>query len=79
MAKALITESLLTNIASAIRAKAGTQQTFTPAQMANAINAIPTGYTAKQVLEGTAAFLRTSSYTNSEITILAPGAYAFNT
>lgn len=43
MAKALITESLLTNIASAIRAKAGTALTYTPAQMATAITNLPTG------------------------------------
>ena len=43
MSIALITESYLTNIANAIRSKTNTTQTFTPAQMASAIDAIPTG------------------------------------
>ena len=77
MAKVLVTESYLSAIASAIRSKAGTTQTFTPAQMASAINAIPTGYTVKQVLEGTASFLK-NTYVDNETTALARGAYAFN-
>lgn len=43
MSKALITESYLTSIANAIRAKLGVQDTYTPQQMAAAIAAIPTG------------------------------------
>ena len=41
MSKALITESLLTNIADAIRAKGGTSASMTPAEMATAIAALP--------------------------------------
>lgn len=77
MSKALITESYLTAIANAIRSKTNTTQTFTPAQMAGAIDAIPTGYTAKEVLEGTAAFL-SGTYVDNETTELAAGIYAFN-
>ena len=43
MSKALITEDYLTNIADAIRAKNGSSDTYTPAQMAGAIENIPQG------------------------------------
>ena len=43
MSKALITEGYLTGIANAIRAKNGSSDTYTPAQMAGAIESIPTG------------------------------------
>ena len=43
MSRALITESYLTGIANAIRAKLGAQDTYTPPQMAAAIESIPTG------------------------------------
>lgn len=43
MSKAVITESLLTNIADAIRYKDGSSAHLTPAQMATAIRNIPTG------------------------------------
>ena len=43
MSRALITESYLTGIANAIRAKNGSSDTYTPPQMAAAIQAIPTG------------------------------------
>lgn len=43
MSKALITESTLTAIADAIRAKGGTSAALTPAQMSAAITAIPSG------------------------------------
>lgn len=45
MSRALITESYLTGIANAIRAKNGSNDTYTPPQMAAAIQAIPTGIT----------------------------------
>lgn len=43
MSRALITESYLTGVANAIRAKLGVQDTYTPPQMAAAIESIPTG------------------------------------
>lgn len=43
MSKALITESTLTAIADAIRAKGGSSGAMTPSQMASAITAIPSG------------------------------------
>ena len=43
MSRAMITESYLTDIADAIRAKNGSSDTYTPPQMAAAIEAIPTG------------------------------------
>ncbi len=45
MSRALITESYLTDIANAIRAKNGSSDTYTPPQMEAAIQAIPTGIT----------------------------------
>ncbi len=41
MSKALITESYLTNIANSIRTKLGVQTAYTPSQMSNAIDNIP--------------------------------------
>lgn len=43
MGQVLITDTNLTNIANAIRTKAGTSIKYTPANMATAINAIPGG------------------------------------
>ena len=43
MTKVTITEDYLENIADAIRSKNGSSNTYTPAQMAPAIQAIPTG------------------------------------
>lgn len=43
MSKSVITDALLTDIADAIRAKAGSQASMTPAQMAQAIEDIPQG------------------------------------
>ena len=43
MSRALITETYLEDIANAIRAKNGSSDTYTPPQMAAAIQAIPTG------------------------------------
>lgn len=43
MSRAIITEGYLTDIADAIRAKNGSSDTYTPPQMAAAIEAIPTG------------------------------------
>lgn len=45
MSKVLVTESSLAGIAEAIRAKSGSSDTYTPGQMAAAIEAIPTGVT----------------------------------
>ena len=43
MSEAIITESYLTDIADAIRAKNGSNETYTPAEMAAAISNIPSG------------------------------------
>ena len=43
MAKVLVSESNLQNIAIAIRGKNGTQETYTPSEMSTAISNIPTG------------------------------------
>lgn len=41
MSKALITQSYLTDIANSIRTKLGVHTTYTPSQMSNAIDSIP--------------------------------------
>lgn len=66
MAKVLVTESYLSAIASAIRSKAGTQQTFTPAQMASAIADISTGPSEPYV-----------TYTMSGNSVVSASAYNF--
>ena len=43
MARVVVNDAYLTDIADAIRAKNGTQNTYTPAEMSSAIDAIPTG------------------------------------
>lgn len=77
MSQGLITESYLTAIANAIRSKTNTTQTFTPAQMASAIDAIATGISPKEVLEGTAS-LMSNTYVDNETTKICSGFYAFN-
>jgi hypothetical protein len=62
MARVLINESNLTDIADAIRGKNGTQNTYTPSQMASAISAISAGMDIKK-LTATVSADKTSSYT----------------
>lgn len=62
MARVLINESNLQNIADAIRGKNGTQNTYTPSQMASAISAISGGMDVK-LLAATVASDQTSTYT----------------
>lgn len=45
MSKVLVTDTYLSNIAASIRAKLGVSTTYTPSQMAGAIDSIPTGAT----------------------------------
>lgn len=74
MSIARITESLLTDIASAIRSKTGSNQAFTPAQMASAIQEIPAGLNEDSVIQRTATMF-TGNYTNSTASYIA--SYAF--
>ena len=46
MAKVLITDTYLDDIADAIRGRNGTQNTYKPSQMAAAVTAIPNAYAA---------------------------------
>ena len=62
MARVIINESNLENIADAIRGKNGTQNTYTPSQMASAISAITTGLDIKK-LTATVSADKTSTYT----------------
>ena len=51
MSKAIITESLLTDIADAIRSKLGGSDTYTPAEMAAAIRQIVSTLVAKTIMQ----------------------------
>ena len=51
MSKAIITESLLTDIADAIRSKLGGSDTYTPAEMAAAIRQIASTLVAKTITQ----------------------------
>lgn len=53
MSRVTITDSLLTGIADAIRAKTGGSGQMTPAEMAQEIADMSSGYTAEQIAEGT--------------------------
>lgn len=71
MGKAFIQESTLTDIADAIRSKNGSNDTYLPSEMADAINDIPVAIEEKDVnfydWEGTVLY----SYTKSEFAELA--------
>lgn len=73
MAKVLVNENNLTNIANAIRGKNGSTNTYKPSEMAAAITAISGGggSNEKAIIERTFSGV----YTNSEITKI--GEYAF--
>ena len=62
MARVLVNESNLQNIANAIRSKNGLSDTYTPSQMAGAISAISTGLDIKK-LTATVSADKTSTYT----------------
>lgn len=70
MSRAYITETLLTNIANAIRNKLGGSATYTPAQMATAIASIPTGGGGTVNLQS-----KTATPTTAQQTITADAGY----
>ena len=63
MAKVLISDQYLTNIASAIRTKLEVNTTYTPAQMTNAILSIPVGGAASPILQSKTISPSSSSQT----------------
>ena len=73
MSKVLVTEQYLSDIGSAIRAKAGVSEAFQPAQMASAINEIPSGG-GTEAEDGLVTRTLTS-YENSRVRNI--GSYAF--
>lgn len=75
MSKAIITESLLTNIADAIRSKLGGTDTYTPAEMAAAIMQIASTLVAKTVTQnGTYYPADDGADGYSSVTVNIPGA-----
>lgn len=81
MAKVLITEQYLTDIADAIRQKKASEDTYNPSEMADAIESIQTGITptgTKQVsitANGTTTE-DVTNYANAEITVNVPSGSA---
>ena len=73
MSKVLVTEQYLSDIGSAIRAKAGVSEAFQPAQMASAINDIPSGGGTEA--EDGLVTRTLSSYENSRVSYI--GSLAF--
>lgn len=76
MAKVLVSESNLTNIANAIRAKNGSSNTYTPKQMATAIQQIQTGIPKYKVTCPTSTPNQTLTTTISAIQTQSNGVYS---
>ena len=75
MGKAIITESLLTDIADAIRSKLGGSDTYTPAEMAAAIGQIASTLIAKTITQnGTYDPADDGADGYSSVTVTIPGA-----
>lgn len=75
MSKAIITESLLTDIADAIRSKLGSSDTYTPAEMAVAIGQIASTLVAKTITQnGTYNPADDDADGYSSVTVNIPGA-----
>lgn len=75
MSKAIITESLLTDIADAIRSKLGGSDTYTPAEMAAAIMQIASTLVAKTITQnGTYYPSDDDADGYSSVTVNIPGA-----
>ena len=75
MSKAIITESLLTDIADAIRSKLGSSDTYTPAEMAAAISQIASTLIAKTITQnGTYDPADDGADGYSSVTVNIPGA-----
>lgn len=75
MSRALVTEQHLTDIANAIRAKNGSSDAYTPAQMASAISAIEGGGGGDVIVQGEGPW--TISVVNPEHTIITSTPQAF--
>lgn len=73
MSKVLVTEQYLSDIGSAIRAKAGTSEAFKPAQMASAIEEIGAGGQENEIIDGTIS----GSYENSKVTTIKSYVFRF--
>ena len=75
MSKAIITESLLTDIADAIRSNLGSSDTYTPAEMAAAIGQIASTLIAKTITQnGTYDPADDGADGYSSVTVNIPGA-----
>ena len=76
MAKVLVTDTSLTNIANAIRGKNSTSTTYKPAEMAAAIANLPSGGTQNWTAEG--RILPQDLAVSLPASVTTIGNYAFN-
>lgn len=83
MAVVAISDSILTDIADAIRSKNGTEDTYKPSEMPDAIEAIsgggitPTGTKEISITENGTTTEDVTNYANAEITVNVSGAESF--
>ena len=73
MGKVIVTDTYLSNIASAIRGKAGTQSLYTPAQMASAIANLPSGPTVTSLsVNANGTYTAPTGTAYSPVTVAVP-------
>lgn len=74
MGKVIVTDTYLSNIASAIRGKAGTQSLYTPAQMASAIANLPSGVSVSALsVSANGTYSAPSGYAYDPVTVDVQG------
>lgn len=78
MAKVLVTDTHLTNIANAIRSKKGTSDTYKPSEMANAISNIETGSGGDTSMEDGIITRQGTTYINDRVTSIGHKVFMSN-
>lgn len=73
MGKVIVTDTYLSNIASAIRGKAGTASLYTPAQMASAIANLPSGVSVSALsINANGTYTAPTGTAYSPVTVAVP-------
>lgn len=70
MANVLVEEQYLQDIADAIRVKNGSNNTYTPAQMANAISSITTGGNVNEVTKSGTHIVVPTGFVNCDVDVI---------